>query len=93
MVCKKCNKEVKEENNYCPNCGTLIKNDNTLKKILNIFKNILRVFIMFWLSMFVLIYMLDGNWFLVFYILCFLMLIPKIANLLYKKLKLNRIIK
>lgn len=93
MVCKKCNKEVKEENNSCPNCGTLIKNDNTLKKILNIFKNILRVFIMFWLSMFVLIYILDGNWFLIFYILCFLMLIPKIANLLYKKLKLNRIIK
>lgn len=93
MVCKKCNKEIKEGNNYCPHCGNPIKKNNTSKIILKVFKNILRIFIMNLLFLLSLGYMLDKNWFGIFFVLCFLMLIPQIANLLYEKLKINKVVK
>lgn len=105
MFCGNCGKKLKEGSNFCEHCGNKVrgnkhveniennKNTSISMTILKILKNGLRLFLMFCLLPFILVYLLDNNWFSICFILCFVLLIPGIAGLLYKKFKINRIIK
>ena len=89
MFCGNCgNKTIKDKNNQNNN-----KSSSIFKTILKILKNGLRILLMLCLLLFILVYLLDSNWFSICFVLCFILLIPRIADLLYKKFKINRIIK
>lgn len=94
MYCKNCGKKVKEGTKFCAHCGTktveIKKSDAAI--ILNVFKNIFRVIIMFILLLYILALYTYPQTFIC-WSLSFILLIPPVAKWLYEKFKINRIIK
>lgn len=67
--------------------------NNIIRKIFNIIKNGVRLFIIVSLLLFMIVFLVEKSIAAIIILICILLLVPQIAGLLYKKLKINRIIK